>query len=111
MKTWPLFDENKTLFAFEISCLAAGVGKVATILSGISHVSEIEKRKPFRGPADLHIRFKYHNRPMMVWEPYADNSRFWIGPQKRDGDTIDISEIEEAFREHKGLWIANLFGR
>jgi hypothetical protein len=39
-----------------------------------------------------------------VWEPYADSSRYWIGPNTSDKEAIDISTIEMAFRDYRSRW-------
>jgi hypothetical protein len=39
-----------------------------------------------------------------VWEPYSDNSRYWIGPEDEAvGAVNDIAELECAFKYYKPI--------
>jgi len=47
-----------------------------------------------------------------VWEPYGDNSRYWIGPNERLvlRDPIQLREIEEAVRQYRPPALVKIFG-
>lgn len=47
------------------------------------------------------MRFKYLNQEFVVWEPYGDSSRYWIGPDEPADGTLDICNLERAFRRFR----------
>ena len=47
----------------------------------------------------------------MVWEPWRDNSRYWIGPQRETADDVpDTTHLEMAFRRHQPPALRRLAG-
>ena len=47
-------------------------------------------------------RFKYHGEPFVVWEPYGDSSRYWIGPDQNDpAKIVDVGPLEGAIARHR----------
>jgi hypothetical protein len=38
----------------------------------------------------------YRGREHIVWEPYGDNSRWWIGPEDESAPLIPLDEVERA---------------
>jgi hypothetical protein len=44
-------------------------------------VANVRLGSAIRGEtSDVRVRFDYLGQPFIVWEPFADNSRYWIGP-------------------------------
>jgi GNAT superfamily N-acetyltransferase len=78
--------------------LVAGVfgWLLARHLRGIPGVSNVRPRKLWVGPQDVHIRFTYRGQECIVWEPYGDNSRWWIGPDDTNSPSISLDELEHA---------------
>ncbi len=110
MNTYKFIEQNGSIFAFEIENTYIRVSKIAFILNSIPDISNIQIRKPFSDPADIHIRFLYMEKEFIVWEPYADSSRYWIGPQDEQQECIDIAPIEQKFQEYKPTLITQIFG-
>ena len=44
--------------------------------------------------------FHFHGVPFVVWEPFGDNSRYWIGPANQDAQPPDLGPLIRAFEEH-----------
>jgi hypothetical protein len=44
----------------------------------------------------VHIRFLYRGREYIVWEPFGDNSRWWIGPEQTSVEPVSLVDIERA---------------
>ena len=63
----------------------------------------------FNAPEDVHVKFKYRNKNMIVWEPYGDNSRYWIGTEQ-ENDVIDIARLELAFEKYQLPITCKIFG-
>lgn len=111
MKTYSILDEALGhAFAFEVENAYVSASTVAQLLTGIEGVTAVRKRKALRGPPDVHIEFKYLGRDYLVWEPFGDNSRYWIGPKTKEEPAPDIQMIEDRFRAHRPRLARKLFG-
>lgn len=88
------------LIAFEIDNAYIGPAAVARLLGQASSVSDVKRRRLFSGDGDVHVRFKHQGQPCIVWEPYGDNSRYWIGPENPDTFAEDLREVERVFEEY-----------
>ena len=111
MKTYPDVDQrNGRQFAFEIENSYLGLRSIATVLSGVDGVANVEIRHPFaRGWGENRARFKYQGRDFVVWEPHGDSSRYWIGPP-REEDRGDVTPIERAFQIYQPPLLARIVG-
>lgn len=110
MKTYSETDEsNGFVFAFEIENSYVSVCTVAKILSVVPGISDVRVRRLFSSWDEIHVWFKFRNSNFVVWEPFGDNSRFWIGPEDKN-DRIDIQTIRDAFDQYSPSVLASLFG-
>ena len=64
-------------------------------------MSDIRCRKMFAKSDDVHIEFKYREQPYIVWEPFGDNSRYWIGPKDSALSITEASVLENAFKRYR----------
>jgi hypothetical protein len=111
MKIFPVFNADgfKTS-AFEVENAYIGVATIINLLKNTECVTEIKPRKIFDRSCDIHVEFKYMEQPFIVWEPFGDNSRYWIGPQDRAESGIDITELEKTIANHKPTLIRKIVG-
>ena len=89
-----------------IGVLSISTSDVTRILGGVPGVKNIRRRRRFVGSSDVHVRFTYSGREFLVWEPYGDSSRLWIGPEsteERPSD-LDIGPLQAAFSEFRPVW-------
>lgn len=102
MKTFPTASEpDGRLRAFEVEGAYIGPSAIARVLRQTEGVTEVEKRRPFSRDGEVHVKFRYRGHPCIVWEPYGDNSRYWIGPESVDSFTGDMKSVEDAFRRYQ----------
>ena len=109
MRVHKLNREDGQLFAFEIENVYIRPRKIAALLGAVDEVSNISLRKPFSSSSDVHLEFEYRGEDFMVWEPYGDSSRYWIGP-KEEGEAVDISSLVKAFEEYQLPIVVKIFG-
>lgn len=109
MKIFELKREDGHVFAFEINNAYIYPKKIAELLKTVNGVSNINLRKPFSSSSDIHLQFKYHGIDFIVWEPYGDSSRYWIGPF-RNNDFVDVGLLEEIFKKYQPPLIIKFFG-
>jgi hypothetical protein len=111
MKTYPSVDESSgQTVAFEIENIYINISNVARIIANIDGVTEVRVRKPFTKWEEIHIWFKYLNHECVVWEPFGDNSRYWIGSKNPKETTTDMNKIENAFKQYDPPFIRELLG-
>ncbi len=110
MHTYPHVSEatGETL-GFEIELVYISLAAVARLLSSIEGVSDLRRRRPFTRFDEVHIRFQYKGTECVVWEPFGDNSRYWIG-QRESSPTVDMTELEKAFQDYSPPLIRTLVG-
>lgn len=97
------------MFAFEIENAYIRPRKIAVLLGALEGVSNINLRKPFSSSSDVHLEFEYCGEDFMVWEPYGDSCRYWIGPKKED-KPVDIDVLVKAFEEYVPPKIIKILG-
>lgn len=110
MKIYP--DDNVQpdfTVGFEIDNIYVSLITVARILQGVNGVSDIKKRKLFSKWKYIHIRFKYQNHDCIVFEPFGDNSCYWIGP-KNNEQKWDSSHLQIAFRQYQPPLLVKILG-
>lgn len=111
MKTYPVFNAaGGRSPIFQVDGIYIGLGAVARLLVACDGVTDVRQRKAFSSSSDVHFEFKYHGRPFIVWEPYGDNSRYWIGPADMAGEASDVArqdfsgdigDIERSFKRYR----------
>jgi hypothetical protein len=101
MQTHPILTKEGTRSpAFEVENVYIGLATIARLLAQVQGVTDVKQRKMFAKSSDVHVNFKYRGQPWIVWEPYGDNSRYWIGPQDHVESEVGATELEDAFKRH-----------
>lgn len=99
MRTYPLFREDGSLFAFEVTSAWISFHALFKILRSIDGVTSVRKNYFNEDRAS----FAYRGERWVVNEPFGDNSRYWIGPEIGLNSTLDAVAIHEAFCKHESL--------
>ena len=111
MTTYPIRDTAiGQTFAFEIENVYISLSTIGRILTHSKGVSGVRKKPWIPLLTDVRVEFRYHGREYMVWEPYGDNSRYWIGPSDDDAPRSDISPLEDEFKRHRPSFPRRLVG-
>jgi hypothetical protein len=104
MKVYDIMDKEGRIFAFEISNTFFGRNRLCNLVRSIPETQIIKApgfRSFFKGE-DEFCEFEIRGQKFVAWEPWGDNSRYWIGPKSRDWcEQIGILRI--AFVNHKLL--------
>ena len=103
METHPIVDRRHghRAFAFEIETAYVQDGTIAAILKGVTGVSHVRERHPLARPNEIHVEFRYMAREYVVWEPFGEHRRYWIGPRNTAAAVGTIELIEAAFRDYQ----------
>jgi hypothetical protein len=98
MKTFPAATLASKHVAFEISNLLVSRRQIAKLISALPGVTRVVLGAHFGSSSDLRLTFDYYGEEYIVWEPYGDSSRYWIGPRTLTDSSRDCSELEAAFQ-------------
>ncbi len=104
MRTFEIHSDDEGYFvAFEIENAYVRPSKVGEILSAVDGVQNVAVGNLAGESRDIRVTFDYEGIEYIVWEPYGDNSRYWIGPKQTDEQLsdIDITPLAEAFRKYQ----------
>jgi len=102
MKTYPIINDDGSLRGFEIA-VPLSHRPIYRTLRSVEGVTDI-RRTWFN---EDRIKFKFNGEPFIVWEPWGDNSRYWIGAAEPPSEQ-DISPIHEAFQQYRYSALARL---
>jgi hypothetical protein len=111
MKTYRIHDPTtpSRCFAFEVENAYIFPKTIARLLRGVNSVRDVKHRFSLF-PREIHVEFTYKGHPYVVWEPYADSSRYWIGPRDDDADSPEISELEDVLQRYSVPLLRRLIG-
>jgi hypothetical protein len=102
MKTYPIKNSNGFIFAFEIENTFISLHRIAKLLRSSSNVSNVRVRT-FFSFSDIVIRFLYKKHEFVVWEPYGDNSRYWIGPEDDNYKDYTLDQLQTIFQNYNPI--------
>lgn len=108
LKTYEIL-KNEKLFAFEIESIYISSRKMESILKANPLITITKKRAMFREGENL-FEFSLSGESFVVWEPFGDSSRYWIGPKDEDLQPYEIKELETLFKSYKVPMLRRIFG-
>lgn len=104
MKTHGIKDADGREFAFEVANLHLGRGGLCRLVSRIPGCVVLRKPSRFRWSfedEEEFCEFELDGVRFVAWEPWGDNSRYWVGPKFPDGMTPtwcpQVDRVREAF--------------
>jgi hypothetical protein len=102
MKIHDLTDSEGRVFAFEISNTFFSRKKLCKFVQSIPE-TQILKTPSIRSSLkvdDEFCEFETRGQKFVAWEPFGDNSRYWIGPKPALW-CEQVSLVKNAFANHK----------
>ena len=113
MKVYDLKDKNGRVFAFEVNNFLLGrrgVGKVVRTIPG----ARITRAPRLFSGDDEFCEFEVEGKVFVAWEPWGDNSRYWIGPRPPEW-CEQVATVREAFVRYRPLrlwsWLTTRWSR
>jgi hypothetical protein len=91
MKTFPLNSDEGQLIGFEIPNSFLSSGGIARFVRRIKGCDVLGTRRWFSAD-EVHVRFSFSGSRFIVWEPFGDNGRLWVGPE--DGEVVSPEKID-----------------
>ncbi len=111
MKVYKLHSDDGHFQAFEIDNAYIRPKSIRKLLSNLKEVVEISLQSEHRASIDIKLSFKYCGIKYIVWEPYGDNSRYWIGPESEgEYPDLDLQPLANVFLKYRPFFLAKIFG-
>lgn len=107
MKTYSVKNQAGMEADFEIENAYISPKSIAALLGKTPQITNIQAKN--LSHPEYRVEFKYCGIDCVVWEPFGDNSRYWIGPKDKDSK-IDISEIREIFDKYSPPLLMRMLG-
>lgn len=103
MKVFDLRDREGKVFAFEIENLSLGRRGLCRVVQKIPGAQLLRTPRLlswFR--EETFCEFLVDDVTFVAWEPFGDNSRYWIGPEPARY-VAQIHRVREVFENHTPL--------
>ncbi len=101
MRIHDLRDEEGHVFTFEIDNLNVGRKDVCAVVRAIPGATIIRGPKLFSWLREEEFcEFEIEGQRFKIWEPFGDNSRYWIGPQPPQWCS-QVEIVRDAFVRHQ----------
>jgi hypothetical protein len=103
MKVYDLIDKEGRVFAFEVNNTFFGRMKLCKLVRSIpeTQIIKAQSHRSFRFKGeDEFCEFEIHGQKFVAWEPFGDNSRYWIGSKSRMW-CEQVAIVRSAFANHK----------
>ena len=101
MRVSELARPGEPPYAFEVatgwSALRFTLGR---ILESVPGVTEVRRGGNWFSSDENRAYFLFHGVPFVVWEPWGDSDRYWIGPADTSVPPADLGPLMQAFRDH-----------
>ena len=99
MRVHDLGAPNERAHAFEVDNSRLQFGRtLSRILESVPGVTNVRLTTVLSG--DEHrAYFEFQGVAFVVWEPFGDNSHYWIGPADLAVPAPDIGPLMQAFRD------------
>lgn len=101
MRVYELAQPGEPPYAFEVDNLRLSMFRstLRRILESVPGVTEARRGGGWFSSDENRAYFLFHGVPFVVWEPFGDNSRYWIGPADTTKAAPDIGPLMQAFRD------------
>jgi len=105
MRTYGIKDVDGREFAFEVKNFHLGRNALCRLIARIPGCRVMRKPSWFRWSFEDEpefCEFELGGVRFVAWEPWGDNSRYWIGPKSVEGSSpkwcAQVDRVREAFR-------------
>ncbi|HWG11313.1 MAG TPA: hypothetical protein VN693_07445 [Rhodanobacteraceae bacterium] len=103
MKLFDLTDKEGRAFAFEVENIALGRRGFCRVVQTIPGATLLKTPRLFSWfREETFCIFSVAGATFSAWEPFGDNSRYWVGPEPV-GYAHQISLVRAAFEAHAPL--------
>jgi hypothetical protein len=112
VQTFPAIGDEGVLRGFEIKHAYLTARSLSALVSEIDGVVDVANPGKAERDQGVRLRFKFKDLDFEVWEPYADSSRYLVGPSKSALPRAmeAIRAVEGAFQSHQPRLFLRIVG-
>jgi hypothetical protein len=107
MKIYDLIDESGHAYAFEVGNIALSRRDACELASTVAGVQITRRPRRWGLDDDEFCEFAINGVTFVIWEPFGDNSRFWVGPQPLR-PVPELAAVRDVFAKAKPVWFPTL---
>ena len=101
MRTYDIRDASGKVFAFEVGNLLLSRRRACDVVRTIPGAIILsEARFRLFSNDDVFCQFELDGQRFKIWEPFGDNSRYWVGPEPPRW-CEQVAVVREAFSRFK----------
>jgi hypothetical protein len=102
LRTYPLTDNSGAIYAFEVGNALLSPREIARLVKSTLGASITAGPNGYASADDMRLRFHYAGTEFEVFEPFGDNSRYWIGPAgEKPARVPEIDKLHEMFQTYR----------
>jgi hypothetical protein len=112
VKAFEIRDDSGQVYAFEVRQLFISVGSFSQVLSQVASVSGVCRPSRASRKEGARIEFQCGGKQYVVWEPFGDSSRYWIGPLDEFNrcEPHDLDAVITAVRAYQTPIVRRILG-
>jgi hypothetical protein len=112
VKAFAIRDDSGLVYAFEVRQVFISVGALMQTLSQVEMVSNVCRPPRASRREGARIEFQCGGKQYVVWEPFGDSSRYWIGPLDEDSrcEPHQLEAVEDALRAYRTPIVRRVLG-
>jgi len=100
MKIHDLKDKAGRIFAFEVSNLFLSRRKLCKVIRSIPEAKILKAPSLCSRHEEEFCEFEIQGQKFVAWEPFGDNSRYWIGPNPSNW-CEQVETVKMAFKNRR----------
>jgi len=109
LRTYPLTDDSGAIYAFEVGNTLLSPREIARLVKSSLGASISAGPQGYFSTEDMRLRFRYAGTEFEVFEPFGDNSRYWIGPAgEKPTRVAEIDKLHELFLAYRPTLLRRL---
>ena len=97
MRVHELGSAGECSHAFEVNNDVLPGPILGRTLESVDGVTDVRLKTELFSKDENRAYFIFHGVPFVVWEPFGDNSRYWIGPADQSTPPPDLGPLMRAF--------------
>ena len=102
MRTYPLKDSSGDTYAFEVGNVLLSPREIARFVKSKLGAEITAGPQGYPASDDMRLRFRYAGTEFEVFEPFGDNSRYWVGPYSEKPERVaSIDDLHAAFLAYR----------
>jgi hypothetical protein len=102
MRTYPLTEDSGAIIGFQVSNAFLSPREIARLVKSALGASITAGPQGYASSGEMRLRFRYAGTEFEVFEPFGNNSRYWIFPAAEKPVRVpEMDRLHELFRAYR----------